>query len=334
MHVVNRIPLSPHLAVVGVSLVLVACGSAGVSSPDGPGPQGSSLTHPAGNISGKITGLGGRPFGIAVSASGTVYVTQQDANSVARYSLSSMGAAGAPISVTADPGDVIFNRAGTRAYASTFYGGNVHVIDVASGSQAAVYPIGSNAYRLALSGDESRLFVSTVNGTLHSVPTSGGTQSVVALNGSVQGIAVNPVGGALFATTTSGNVYRIDPVTLGIQATRTVAPQLQAIAVGPTGTELYVASEQGSLFVLDATSLATLATVSVGCDAFGVAVTPDGAKVYVTCPGFGQLTIIDRPTRTVTSALTLSGTPRRIAFDATGATAVIANEYNWVDVVK
>src|SRR4051812_34679402 len=41
-----------------------------------------------------ITGLTGRPFGVAVSPDGTIYVTQQDANSVARLSLATSGVAG------------------------------------------------------------------------------------------------------------------------------------------------------------------------------------------------------------------------------------------------
>src|SRR5213079_906684 len=115
--------LSSLTVVMSVSLLLVACGGA---SSTGPGGGGGSLKHPSGISGGKMTGLTGRPFGIAVNSSGTVYVTQQDANSVARFTLSTLSSAGTPVAVTADPGDVIFNRAGTRAYASTFFGGQVH----------------------------------------------------------------------------------------------------------------------------------------------------------------------------------------------------------------
>ena len=64
---------------------------------------------------------------------------------------------------------MIFNRAGTVAYVSTFYGNIVHFIDVSSGRQTAAVPFGENTYRLALSADESRLFVTSVTGTLSSV---------------------------------------------------------------------------------------------------------------------------------------------------------------------
>lgn len=322
----------PAFIAVGLLATLSACSAGGRTAR---GKQRITPTHPAGRPSAKIVGLSGRPFGIAVSARGTIYVTQQDANSVARYDIATLAAAGEPIAVSTDPGDVVFDRAGTTAFVSTFYGGKVHTIDVATGSEKSATPFGRNAYRLALSSDGSRLFVSSVTGVLFSVPTNdSGASSLVGLAGSIQGVAVAPSGDVLYAATTSGKVYRIDPATLAIQSARDVAPSLQAVAVSPDGTELYVASERGGLLVLDAGTLATLATIALRTDAFGVAVTPDGAQLYVTSPQSGELAIIDRVGRTVTSKVALGGTPRRVAFDATGATAVIANEGNWVDVIR
>jgi len=66
---------------------------------------------------------------------------------------------------------------------------------------------------------------------------------------------------------------------------------------------------------------------------FGMALTPDGQQLYAASSS-GTLTIIDRATRTVVNSLYLGGTPRRIAFDEKGFTAVVANEGNWVDVIK
>ena len=43
---------------------------------------------------------------------------------------------------------------------------------------------------------------------------------------------------------------------------------------------------------------------------------------------------LDRPTLRVFGSLDTGGKPRRIAFDATGRTAVIANEAGWVDLVR
>src|SRR4029079_13466402 len=100
--------------------------------------------------------------------------------------------------------------------------------------QASCSPPGAHADRLACPGDDPRLFVSTVSGTVASVPTSGtGASLFVFLGGSVQGIALSPSGSTLYATSTSGNVYRIDPTTLAIQTTRKLGLTLQGIAVAP-----------------------------------------------------------------------------------------------------
>jgi YVTN family beta-propeller protein len=65
-----------------------------------------------------------------------------------------------------------------------------------------------------------------------------------------------------------------------------------------------------------------------------MALSPDGAHLYAASASPGTLSIIDRATRTVVNTLTLGGRPRRVAFDASGATALVANEGNWVDVIR
>jgi YVTN family beta-propeller protein len=282
-----------------------------------------------------VAGLRGRPFGVAVSPSGTVYVTQQDANSVACLTLTTEGSTGASIPVSQDPGDVIFNRAGTVAYVSTFYGNIVHFIDVASGRQTAAIPFGQNAYRLALSADESRLFVTSVTGTLSSVSTIRPTAPVtsVYLGGSLQGIALSKSGTTLFVTASDGRIVRLDPATLQVLGSARVGGSLQDVAVSTDGSELYVADEMGAVVVVDAVTLATKTAIEAPRGAFGLELTPDGRRIYVASTN-GELVVFDRTSRNVLARVNLGGTPRRIAFDATGTTAVIANEGDWVNIVR
>ena len=281
----------------------------------------------------QVAGLRGRPFGVAVSPSGIVYVTQQDANSVACLSLATRVVKSA-IPVAQDPGDVIFNRAGTVAYASTFYGNIVHFIDVSSGKQTAAIPFGQNAYRLALSADESRLFVTSVAGTLWSVSTTKPSAPMmsVQLGGSLQGIALSKSGTSLYVTSSDGRIVRLDPTTLDVLATASLGGSLQDVAVSNDGSELYVADERGAVVIADAATLAKKTAVVVPRGAFGLELTPDGRRIYVASTE-GELVVLDRASRNVVAQQTLGGTPRRIAFDATGTTAVIANESNWVNIV-
>jgi len=262
-----------------------------------------------------------------------VLVTEQDANAVAGFPITKPAQPITPIPVTADPGDVIFNTKGTTAYASTFYGSMVHVIDGATGTVTNTIPMGSNAYRLAVSTDDSRLYVTSVYGDVRLVKltTAGFPITSINLGASIQGITLSPDGTKLYVSSTSGSIWRLDPLTLAIQATGFVGGTPQELVISQDGAELYVANEQGAGIVVNAATLsATGSFPAYYC--FGMALTPDGQQLYAGCGG--ALTIIDRAARTVVNTLFLGGTPRRIAFDEKGFTAVVANEGNWVDVIK
>jgi YVTN family beta-propeller protein len=308
--------------------VLIDCANA-------TGPAVPVATHPAGTLSTKINGLTGRPFGIRVSSTGIVYTTQQDVNSVASFSLAQL-TPGASIVVGTDPGDVVFGRSGATAFVSAYYGGSVHVIDVGSSRQTAAIPIGTNAYRLALSADEATLFVSSTDGRVYAVSTSGErvTRSV-QLGGAIQGLALSSSGSILVASSTNGSVWKLDAATLAILASAAPGGRLQDIAVSKSESEIYVASEDGWIDVLDGGTLQRIARITLdGMAPFGLALTPDDAQLYVTSPQSGQLAIIDRAMRSPLQVIRVSGNPRRVAFNTSGSIAVVANESNWVDVVR
>jgi YVTN family beta-propeller protein len=113
------------------------------------------------------------------------------------------------------------------------------------------------------------------------------------------------------------------------------ASTTQDVALGAGESELYVANENGYLNVLNASTLQSVRRVLLpNLTPFGLGVTPDGAQIYVTSPGTGAIAIVDSRPDGLYQVLPVGGTPRRIAFDATGSTAVISNEGNWVDVIR
>jgi YVTN family beta-propeller protein len=61
---------------------------------------------------------------------------------------------------------------------------------------------------------------------------------------------------------------------------------------------------------------------------------PDGKQLYVTSATSGMLWIVDRPARTKLTSIPVGGTPRRIAFDASGATAAVTNEAGFVTIIR
>ena len=313
------------------SAVLVAVLSAACSNSTMPLP--STPTHPRGVLGDRSGTIAGRPFGIAVSRAGVVYVTQQDSNRVTRLDLPS-ATPGVAISVGSDPGDVLFNAAGTAAYVSDFNSGGIHAINVDSNSQRGAATIAANAYRLALSWDEQRLFVSSTDGNVYVVdPAALSVTTTIHLSGPVQGLALNATGQTLYASSTDGTVFKINAGTGVIQTTASPGGKPQDIALSRDGGRLYVANQAGWVDVLDAVALGRLQRFPL-VGAFGLGLTPDGAQLYVTSPETGTLSILDALTGSVVVSLPVGGVPRRVAFDATGETAVVTNEGNWVDIVR
>jgi YVTN family beta-propeller protein len=312
----------------------MACGGGATSdsgTPTGPTGATDKPTHPGGTLSGKIT-LPAGPTGISIADNGTTFVTLIWDQSVARFPVDATTMTETPIPIGPDAIDVVLNRAGTTAYVAG--GGGIKTIDVASGAVKSKVDFGANAFEVKLSPDETRLFATAGGSTVWSVPTAGGTPTSRKLSGFVYGVALSPSAKVLYVARENGVFFRLDPSTLAIQAQAVVTgPSIGDLVVSRDGSEVYAVQDGGVLIVLDAVTLTTLGFVDVGPGASGMAMSPDGAQLYITS-FFGTLTIVDRAKRSVVTQLTLGGTPRHIAFDKLGKTALVANEDGWVDVIK
>ena len=240
------------------------------------------------------------------------------------------------IPVGVDPGDVVFNRDGSRAYVSAFISGGLHVIDVLKNRQIISIRISNNAYRLAMMPDDSRLFVTSTNGNVYVVdPAVPRVVDSVRLGGSLQGIALSRSGKTLVVTSTQGGVWLVDAATLQVLRSNVVPGGLQDVAITSDEREIYVANERFGVDVLDGETLARKDRIALTEFApFGLALTRDESEIYLTSPTTGTARIVDIRSRTAIYSFTLRGTPRRIAFDASGRTAYIANEADWVDVIR
>ena len=308
--------------------VITACGKS-----TGPGSGNGPSAHPSGTLGAPIPIAGGRPFGIAFAPTGIVYVTLQDANSVLPIDLATR-TAGALIPAGADPGDVAFDLTGRTAYVSGYNDGYVHTIDVNSGTPRDSVRVAANAYRLALARTAQQLFVSSEDGTVYVVSTTNlAVTDSIPLGGPLQGMTLNASATTLYLSSTSGTVFEIDAATGAVTDTAAVGGSPQDVALSPDGKLLYVANQTGWVDVLDANTLAPLHRFAIA-DAFGMRPTPDGTQLYVTSPTLGEVTVLDATTGAVLHTFNVGGSPRRVAFDAAGTTAVIANENNEVDVVN
>jgi len=289
------------------------------------------IGHPAGSAIVNAT-EGGRPFAVAVSGSGVVYVGEQDNAALGRFDLPATAVSGS-VAVGNDPTDVAFLPDGSKAFVTNQGSNTVGVIDVATNTQTTTIPIGEPVLRVLSSNDGSKMYVTTAMGHLFIINTSDNSFTSLTLGGTLNGLALNPATSVLYASSTTGTLYEVDLSTNSVTDSVTFGGRPQDLAVSPDGSKLFVANETGDLGVLNANTLASITSVSAAADGFGMALTRDGTQLYVTRPSHGDVLVLDATTYAVLQTIS-GGTPRRVAFDRSGLTGVITNEAGYVSFVR
>jgi DNA-binding beta-propeller fold protein YncE len=311
-------------AALGLALVSASC------EPADPPPLDSPF---AGVLHGAAIAVGDRPFGLAVSSDYRVLVTRQDADSVALFNTGATAVEGHAVTGS-NPGDAVFTADGAQIIVSAFNGGTLHLINATTGAQIDQVTIGSNAYRLALSANGTRVFVTTTNSVVYAIDriTFEKVDSVT-LTGSLQGISRHPTSGQLAVSATDGGVWLLDPNTLDVVTSVDVGSDAQEILFGPGGTTLYVALEnQPKVLILNPTTLARTDSLSFAANIFpfGMAVSPNEKTLLVGSAITSTLVAYNLETRSVLRTHTLTGQPRRMAFTPDGFEAFVATEGNQV----
>lgn len=302
-----------------------------------------AFTHPAGVLSQTLPQLAGA-WGIALSSTGDVLTAFPSGNSIGGTSLSDPTTFRQVLPVDGWPLDIIVNSKGTLAYVSSGSTGNIDVIDVQSNTKADTIPLAPNIDRLRLSKKESVIYATTLDGKLWAVALKGGKKVKAPIDltdpwNNVNGASIAPSGTDLYASSSAGYIWRLDPEKLDIRASAQLPYVVQDIAVSPDGTALWAAAENGAVLKLDPMTLAVIATIPVGYGyggPFGLAISPDGARVYAAASQSGTIYIISEPTPGTfdVSSIFVGGDPRRIAFSADGATAVVSNYYTGVHIIQ
>lgn len=327
----SPIPLSPR-QLLSTLVVALCAGAACSKSATEVGP--TVFTHPQGIVLDSVP-VSARPFGLAVSANDVLYVARLDADSLGRGDLPSTAVApSAEVGTT--PSHVAFNPAGTTAYASDQGSRDVSVVNVATNTATAAVPVASDAWNVIVSPDGTRLYATTDQGDLVVVNTSNNSvvKTLTLLAGdALRGLAVDKSGRWLYVGgCLTGLVYVVDARTNAFTQAIFVGGIPQHLAVSGDGAHLYVADE---IIGVDIVTVGTGAVhkIPLAGGGYGLALSPDGAQLYVSIPSRGMVAVVDPAAGSVLQTLTVSGTPRGIAFSHSGAYAVIANEAGWVTFV-
>jgi YVTN family beta-propeller protein len=195
--------------------------------------------------------------------------------------------------------------------------------------------VSGNPFIVAVSPDQTALFVTTSGGVVERIPLSSG-QAVPfdSYTAASNGIAFNPAGSRMYVSTINGTVYEYALPSGNGMRTFSAAGIFQGLAVSEGGTTLHVADENFGLRAWDLTTGGALPPLALSGGPFDLKLTPDGTQLWVSLASGQAVVVLDQATRTVIDTIATGGTPRRIAFDRYGAVALIGNESGWADVVR
>jgi len=246
------------------------------------------------------------------------------------------------VDVTGQTLDVAVNAAGTRAYVASSNdadGEGIAVVDLATGSRLDVLHLTdafTSVFAVALSPDESALFVGTGSAVERVTIATGDHSPVTGLVGSVTAFSRHPTEPKLYGNLGYTKVVEIDMETSS--ALRTFDPAdfgiafgtVQATAVSPDGKRLYAEIEGGDLLSWNLETGAPDLKLANG-GGFGLAISPDGKVLY--SGNGGSVLLVDPGSLTLLKTVEVGGFVRRVAVRADG-TAIAANEGGWVSFIK
>lgn len=319
---------------LGVGAALLAGCSSGTSptavSQCGTGtPSGS----PAKLQTDTRVSLGGRPYSVAVSASGVAYVSQLDSNTLAVAALPATAFTGR-IAVGSLPTELAFTGNGHQAYVTNQFSQNVGVIDVTAGTQMGTIQVSGNPFAvIVVPGDD--VYVTTTADSLFGIRAGLSIPAGIIrwryyVPAIANGMAV--CDSMLYVSTRDvGIVTEINMKTNTVARLFPVGGRPQGIVVAPSKTQLYIANENGTLQFWDIPSNGSITSVPIAGAGFGLAQSPADGRLYVTTLTGGQVQIFDPTTHAKVDSFVVGGTVRRIAFNKAGTIAVVANEAGYVD---
>jgi YVTN family beta-propeller protein len=291
----------------------------------------TNRTHPSGKVFASLRSSG-RPFGIAVSRNDIVYCTLLDAAQLVRTS--PVADSMTTVEVGDVPTDVAFSPAGNWAYVTNQAARTIGVVDTRTNTQVAEVPVQGDPFRVVVGPEGLRVYATTNTGNLVQVDTDTRTVAWTRqLGGNLNGLAINATGTRIYVGDVGGRVYELDAAGEVIR-TFVIPGKPQGLALSSDGTELYVAGEAGDFVVTDLERGREKARIRLSAGGFGIALTPDEAQIWITLPAAGQVIVVDRASRTVVAEVAPGGTPRRLAFNRSGDTAIIADEAGAIHLVR
>jgi len=284
--------------------------------------------------------VGVDPSEIVLSPDGKrIYGIDPTTNNLVILNSGSLQPAANPVHLGNAPGGLVVAPDGNHVYVGNTADGTVSVIDTRNW-QSTTVSVGTNSQPIAVTSDNSRVFVltrdsahdvykvSVFDAGLHAVRSPIPIGPVALYYGSP--VAVSPDGRQLYVATLSqsqnqpGTIKVINTGTGATQRSIPVGPSPTAVTISRDGKRLYVIDGDNTVRIIDTTSGKTVGkpiVVSNGALSSPV-LNPDGARLYVTDFELHKVYAIN--TKTGAKVATYNVTPNWVAVSRDGAKLYLA----------
>lgn len=212
---------------------------------------------------------------------------------------------------------------------------SISLIDV-DGTEVATVPVANEVAALAISPDDTRLYVVSSErlpyhqypaGWLTIIDTSSHTATAaIAVGASPDGVTVSPDGARLYVT--HHDTHSVSAVDLTTEAVTPIALGDAPVDVKftPDGARAYVTNRLSAVVIETGTN--DVEDIAAGDLPRGLQISPDGKRAYITNFGDRTVSVVDTITNSVTTAVAVGGHPEAIAVSSDGERVYVGDYWS------
>jgi len=290
------------------------------------------IGHPAGYTD-ITTGLVNAPYGVAVTKTGRVLVTQIGSSTLASGQLPGTTLTSAAITVGNTPPHVTVTPDGSTAFVTNQTDNSVSVVDLNTNLTVNTIPLAGNGFNLLATRDGGSVFVTTDIGRIYVIDVQ--TQAKVdsfTIGTASNGVAEDSARSLVYLSSRDGGtVTRYNTASATVVDTFVTMGRPQRMALSPNGNVLFIANEDLGLDIWNTQTGQRI--VSVPMSAYGLGISPDGTQVYVAGAD-DSIKIIDAATHLILQTLHTGVVTRNVAFEANGRTAIVTDQGDMVHFIR
>jgi len=225
------------------------------------------------------------------------------------------------------------------AYIGNGASGVISVINTTTNTVVQTIPTSDGPYGIAVSPDETRVYITFQNTNIVSVinTTTNAVVATIPVGTNPIGVAVSPDGQTVYVTNEFGNsVSVINTATNKVVATITVGTNPIGVTVSHDGSLVYVTNEfSNTVSVINAQTNTVSYTIIVDVNPIGLSISSDDTRLYVANNGAGTVSVINTVANNILSSINVGSQPYGLVISPDGSRLYVSNfNSNTVSVIN